>query len=67
MVFFGELKWIAQERGYASGWAMHKFKEKFGHWPDPSVKAQDARQPSLKTKQWVKSRQIAFAKGRRYG
>ena len=46
---------------------MHKFKEKFGHRPDPSVKAQDARQPSLKTKQWVKSRQIAFAKGRRYG
>ena len=67
LVFFGELKWIAQERAYASGWAMHKFKEKFGHRPDPSVKALDARQPSLKTKQWVKSRQIAFAKGRRYG
>ena len=28
-----ELAYIARERGYRPGWASHKFKEKFGHWP----------------------------------
>ena len=66
--FFGELKWIAGERGYTSGWASHKFKEKFGVWPnDPRVKFVVPTSPSLKTKNWVRSRQIAFAKARAHG
>ena len=36
MDFMGELKWIADERGYSQGWCAHKFKEKFGHWPNDS-------------------------------
>jgi DNA repair protein RadD len=64
-LFFGELRTIAAERGYSDGWAAHKFKEKFGVWPnDPCVKFASPHPPSLKTKQWVRSRAIAFAKAR---
>jgi DNA repair protein RadD len=63
--FFAELRWIAEERGYSRGWAAHKFKEKFGAWPnDPRVKSAKPKQPSLKTSQWVLSRWIAFAKAK---
>ena len=33
-----QLACIALQRGYKPGWAAHKFKEKFGHWPpsDPA-------------------------------
>jgi DNA repair protein RadD len=63
--FYGELLWIARDRGYASGWAWHKFKERFGMWPnDPRIKCAAASPPSLKTKNWIVSRQIAFAKAR---
>ena len=68
--FHGELRWIAQDRGYAPGWASHKYREKFGIWPnDPKIKFADPRPPSLKTRNWVRSRQIAFAKakGRAHG
>jgi hypothetical protein len=64
--FYGELRWIARDRGYASGWASHKFKEKFGLWPnDPCVRNARSVPPSLKTKNWLVSRQIAFVKARR--
>jgi DNA repair protein RadD len=62
--FLGELKWVAREQGYAPGWAAHKFKERFGAWPnDPRIAFASASPPSLKTRGWIKSRQIAFAKG----
>ncbi len=65
---FAELQWIAQDRGYATGWAAHKYREKFGVWPnDPRVKSAPPRPPSLKTKNWIRSRQIAFAKMRAHG
>jgi hypothetical protein len=59
-----ELRSIAQQQGYASGWAKHKFREKFGVWPNPRIHSAATAPPSLKTKQWVRSRQIAYAKGR---
>lgn len=63
--FHGELRWVARERGYRDGWAAHKFKERFGCWPDhPSVRCAPLARPSLATKQWILSRQIAFARGR---
>jgi DNA repair protein RadD len=67
--FFGELLWIVRDRGYSSGWAAHKYREKFGVWPnDPRIRCTTASPPSLKTKNWIVSRKIAFAKGRRiYG
>ncbi len=65
-LFHGELRWIASVRGYAHGWAAHKFRERFGVWPnDWRVRTADPREPSLKTKNWLRSRQIAFAKAKR--
>ena len=64
--FFGELKGYATVRGYSDGWAAHKYREQFGVWPnDPRIRCATASPPSLKTKNWIVSRQIAFAKGRR--
>jgi superfamily II DNA or RNA helicase len=63
--FYGELRWIATVRGYAPGWAAHKFRERFGAWPnDWQVRLAKPREPSLKTKNWLRSRSIAYAKGR---
>jgi superfamily II DNA or RNA helicase len=63
--FFGELRWIARDRGYASGWVNHKYRERFGVWPNDSrIKCAAATPPSIKTKNWIVSRRIAFAKAR---
>jgi DNA repair protein RadD len=61
--FYAELLGLAEERGYAPGWASHKFKERFGHWPNGFDRV--VMSPSVATRNWVKSRQIAFAKARR--
>jgi DNA repair protein RadD len=67
-LFYAELRWIIAERGYAEGWAAHKYRERFGVWPNhPSIKWATPVPPSLKTRNWVRSRQIAFAKARRAG
>jgi superfamily II DNA or RNA helicase len=55
-----ELAYIARERGYRPGWASHKFKEKFGHWPTRKDVA--PIMPSAEVRSWVRSRQIAYAK-----
>ncbi len=59
--FYQELKWFALTHEYKPGWIAHKFKEKFGHWPNgldhlPPV------EPSRVTLGWIRSRQIAYAK-----
>lgn len=60
--WLSELKWICQTNGYNPGWAAHKFKEKFGSWPNNiNVEPTPA---SLETQRWVRSRRIAFAKAR---
>jgi DNA repair protein RadD len=58
--FYRQLLWIAKERNYKAGWAAHKFKEKFGHWP-PSP-APDPEMPDPAVLAWVRSRQIAYRK-----
>jgi DNA repair protein RadD len=64
--FFSELRGYATLRGHQEGWAAHKYREKFGVWPnDPRIRCAAPAPPSLKTKNWLVSRQIAFAKGRR--
>jgi superfamily II DNA or RNA helicase len=49
---------------YADGWAAHKFKEKFGHYPPWDWNDKPALEPTGATLRWIKSRQIAFAKAR---
>jgi DNA repair protein RadD len=61
--FYSELLGYAEGKGYASGWASHQFKQKFKQWPEGYDRV--AMSPSVATHNWVKSRQIAFAKRRR--
>jgi DNA repair protein RadD len=61
--FFSELLSLRKPH-YSARWPDAMFKEKFKHWPngyDRSV----AMEASIATRNWVRSRQIAFAKGRR--
>ena len=63
--FHAELKGLARERGYSTGWASNQFRERFGVWPnDPRVRSVDPMKPSQETRDWVRLRQIAFAKER---
>lgn len=58
--FHRQLLWIGREKGYSDGWAAHKFKEKFGHWPPRNLPMPVPASPEVRS--WVRSRQIAYAK-----
>jgi DNA repair protein RadD len=55
---------IAAERGYAHGWIAHKYKEKFGAWPQWGAVAEPIP-PTPEVRSWVRSRMIAYAKARK--
>jgi superfamily II DNA or RNA helicase len=63
--FYSELLGYAARRGFKRGWAFHKFQERFRH--QPSGYSHVGMEPSIATLNWLKSRQIAFAKARRAG
>jgi DNA repair protein RadD len=54
-------RFIADERGYKSGWVAYKFKEKFGSFP-PWGSTPAPIPPTPEVKSWVRSRMIAFAR-----
>jgi len=58
---YGQLKGIALERGYKPGFAWYKFKEYFGEEPR-GLGHIEPRLPTTTIRNWVKSRQIAYAK-----
>lgn len=58
--FYSGLLWIVRDRGYSKGWAAHKYKEKFGVWPRGLDET--ARFPDATVFNFVKSRNIAWAK-----
>lgn len=61
--FFGELKGYARSRGYADGWASHKYRERFGVWPN-AYRDAPAMEPGLRTRSWIQSRMIAYTKAK---
>ena len=61
--WYSGLLWIARVKGYRDGWAAHKYRERFGRWPEPQLLKQPA-EPSVAICNWVLSRQIAYAKAR---
>lgn len=64
--FYSELIYYARSRGYKDGWAAHKYKEKFGTYPNGL--RQEAIPPSNETSGWIRSRMIAYAKSKaKYG
>ena len=60
--FYSQVLYYAKVRGFADGWAAHKYKEKFGVFPRGLAKTTQA--PTPDTMNWIKSRAIAFAKAR---
>jgi DNA repair protein RadD len=60
--FFRELKWYANSHDYKHGWVAYKFKDKFGHFPDGYQHLTPAP-PSGTTLGWIRSKQIAYARG----
>jgi superfamily II DNA or RNA helicase len=63
IAFFQQLKCYAANRNYKPGWAGFQFKEKFGHWPN-GLDHLPPLDPSPAVLSWIRSRQIAWAKGR---
>jgi hypothetical protein len=61
-LWHGTLVKIGRQKGHKPGWAAHKFREKFGRWPTLSYPPE--REPTVEILNWVRSRQIAFAKAR---
>jgi superfamily II DNA or RNA helicase len=59
----GMLIYIAAERGYSPKWPAVNYKEKFGSWPPWGSNPQPIP-PTPEVRSWVKSRLIAYAKGR---
>jgi superfamily II DNA or RNA helicase len=64
LVFFAELRGLAIERGWKPGWAAHQYRERHGAWPPRRWNDLPAAAPTLTTRRWVTSRQIAYRKQR---
>jgi DNA repair protein RadD len=59
---YSGLLWYGERQGYKPGWAAVQYRNAFGSWPDSLAKRPEPA--ALELQQWIKSRQIAFAKGR---
>ena len=60
--FYAELKYYGEKREYKEGWAAVKYKEKFGVYPK-GINV-ESKPPSITTLNWIKSRNIAYAKAK---
>ena len=62
--FLAELKGFAEENGKSSSWVMANYRAKTNEWPHHSIKGVAPAYASNKVRAWIRSRQIAWAKGR---
>jgi superfamily II DNA or RNA helicase len=60
--WYSGLLWIVRERGKKDGIAAHRYKDKFGCWPNHLLKV--ARQPSLEVEMWERHQRIKWAKSK---
>jgi superfamily II DNA or RNA helicase len=60
--WYNEFAGYAQERNHKPGFAYYKFEEKFGYSPPFGMKPHPCT-PSPEVRSWIRSRQIAWAKG----
>jgi superfamily II DNA or RNA helicase len=60
--FYGELRGYCVERRYKEGFAAHKFKDRFGVFPPYEWHDLPILDPTIQTRRWIKSRNIAWAK-----
>jgi hypothetical protein len=59
--FWGGLQYYALERGFRMGWASHKYREKYGVWPN-AYRDVPPTPPTPDLINWIKSRNIAWSK-----
>lgn len=68
MRFFLELHGYGELKEYSAGWASHKYKERFGDWPEWKWKKHTEQHggmdPSIETIRWIRSRQIAYSRAK---
>lgn len=62
--WFLGLKWHAESKGYAPGWAYHKYAEKFGAYPPNAWRGLEPEQPTTEMLRWIRSQAIRWAKRR---
>jgi len=60
--FYSQVLYYSRSRGYKDGWAANKYKEKFQVWPRGLDQKVEIPEPA--TMNWIKSRMIAYAKGK---
>lgn len=60
--WFSGFLWLAKERGRSEGWAAHRYREKFGVWPNPLLKV--PRKPSLEVQAFDRHCRIKYAKSK---
>jgi superfamily II DNA or RNA helicase len=61
---YGMLRHYAEAHGYAQGWAAQKYRQATGHWPSAETKFAVMKAPCWELSNWIRSRQIAYAKMR---
>ena len=64
LVFYAELKGYGEMKGFKPGWADNQYRDKTGVWPRGVKHVTSIMHTSLETLNWIKSRQIAYAKSR---
>lgn len=62
--FYAELKGLARERNKSQSWVLANYRAKTNEWPAPQNKNIAPTAPSQATRDWIKSRQIAWAKSK---
>ena len=63
--FFAQVKAYAMAHNYNPGWAAHKYKARFGVWPnDPRVKNVAPATYGPEVSSWLRSQAIRYAKAR---
>jgi DNA repair protein RadD len=66
--FYAQLKCVQRHKGHKSGWCWHKYQERFkGERPPKWFETLAPREPSIATMNWLRSRDIAYAKAKASG
>lgn len=60
--FHAELRQYAVERKKSNGWVLAKFREKFNDWPPRNELP--ATEPTVETRKWIQSRNMAWSKAK---
>ena len=60
--WYRQLTHICRQRGYQEGWIAHKFKDRFGHWPQTG-ELPEPKEPTPEVLAWERYTRIKYAKG----